>query len=1057
LGEPAALREIDSMTKLACPSEDRLLALVNGKLPPETTVELNRHIGECSRCATAVAHLCGNAFAARAAGVDNNRPTIAPKPETPAYATKVDATLPPPAHSESAPSPPLGELSFLSPSLQIDELGRLGSYRILKILGRGGMGLVVQAEDPNLGRLCALKVMLPELARKPEMKERFLREARAAALLEHDNIVPIYQVGEDRGVPFIAMPFLKGASLEDWLEKKGTYQQNGAPGKPIPVPQILKLGREIARGLGAAHERGLVHRDIKPSNIWLDATAGGRVKILDFGLARQRESDRDAKSDKKNLTKTGMIIGTPAYMAPEQAQGKMEEIDGRADLFSLGCILYRMCTGRTPFDGNDAISTLVSVAVDEPDPPSKLNPAIPPALSALVMKLLEKDRNKRPAAAGEVQTTLLTIEKEFRASPSQPADLGLIVVPKDNQAELGAITAAATETTADDRKLRGKSNDRQSPSAENRSFVSRFRWPLIAVGAAVLGFMAIVLAGVILHWETPKGTVRVEINDPDIKVAIDKDDFKIQGADRHEIALRPGEHGLRVKRGDFEFETDKFVLKKGDNVTLKVELTPGMVRVVQDDRVIGEKPLPAAPNPQPGQSSGESEKTPPSKFKPSPDGWIHLLTLVHPSEDAVLGDWEVVGKVLKSHPSDHARLRIPYTPGEEYDLRLTVQRNTGDEAFGVGLVLPQTQVMVFIDGWPKYGHFAGLDLVDGKGCENNETSRKGPLIVNGKPFELVCSVRKDKIMVTFDGRKIIDWSGDFKRLSVEANHAIANRRSLFLMTHKADFQFARMELRPVARPAPATEKRADALPAKYINGLGMSFSFVPKGKAWLGGAAGKPGTTLVELPYDYYLGTYEVTQEEWQSLMGMNPSFFQANWGKDHLKDMPPADFKKFPVERVTRDEALLFIARLNEKDKQAGWVYRLPGPAEWEYACRGGPMKDQSESAFDYYFVKPTNQLNQDAANFGGNEGHTVKVGSYKPNRLGLYDMHGNVSEWCENAGGGRGARGGSWNDTAGNCRASRGGGGRLVRALNTHGIRVARVPVDARPPLIPDDKSDP
>jgi len=868
------------MTKLACPSEDRLLALVNGKLAHETTAELNRHIGDCPRCASAVAQLCGNAFAQRAANLDGNRPTTPPKNATPTFASAVDATLSPKDGSEVGPARGGNEWNFLSPSVQADELGRLGNYRILKVLGRGGMGLVFQAEDPTLGRLCALKVMLPELAQRPEMKERFIREARAAALIEHDNIVPIYQVGEDRGLPFIAMPFLKGASLEDWLEKKGNRRQNGAAGKPIAVAQILKLGREIAKGLAAAHERGLVHRDIKPDNIWLDATTGGRVKILDFGLARLNQSDREAASDKKNLTRTGMIIGTPAYMAPEQAQGKMEEIDGRADLFSLGCILYRMCTGRTPFDGDDMISTLVSVAVDQPAPPIQLNPETPPALSALVMKLLEKDRNYRPASASEVQSTLQTIEKEFRSTPTQPADLGAIVDPKAIQTEFEALTAT-TEPAADSGSPREMSDYRRT--ANDRSFFDRYRWPLVAIGAAFFGMAAIVLAGVVLLWETPKGTVRIEITDPDIKVAIDKDDFKIQGADRHDIVLRTGQHGLRVKRGDFEFETDKFVLKKGDEITLKVEVIPGRVRVVQGDRVIGEKPLPAALDRRP----------------------------------------------LQSKPLDKPA--------------------TGDSS-------------------------------------NSQASKN-----------------------------------------------------------------------PVVQTSPASPKRSDTLPPKIGNHLGMSFSLVPKGKAWLGGAAGKPGTTLVEMPYDFYLGTYEVTQDEWQNLMGVNPSFFAANWGKDHLRDVAPIDFKRFPVERVSRDEALLFIARLNEKDKQAGWVYRLPGPAEWEYACRGGPMKDQSESAFDYYFDKPTNQLTEHDANFGGNEGHTVKVGSYKPNRLGLYDMHGNVSEWCENAGGGRGARGGSWNDTAGNCRAMRGGGGRLVRALNTHGLRVARVPVDARPPLLPDDKTDP
>ncbi len=1038
---------VQAMTTLACPSEERLLALVNGKLPPDATVEMNRHIGECPRCASAVAQLCGNAFAQRAAGLDGDRHTSPPQKSNATYASGTDATLPPSNKPAAATTQPDDGLTFLSPSLQADELGRLGPYRVLKILGRGGMGMVLQAEDSNLGRLCAIKVMLPELARKPEMKERFLREARAAALIEHDNIVPIYQVGEDRGLPYIAMPYLKGASLEHWLEKKGNRWQGNVLGKPIAVPQILKIGREIAKGLAAAHERGLVHRDIKPDNIWLDATAGGRVRILDFGLARQNETAREAKSDNKNLTRTGMILGTPAYMAPEQAQGKTDQIDGRADLFSLGCILYRMCAGRTPFDGNDMISTLISVAVDEPAPPVKFNPAIPQSLSDLVMKLLAKDRNLRPSSANEVATALQSIEKEYRA-PAQP-NLQPLVSP---------ASAKSTAPAPNDDPLTDLSFDEPNPRVGPMRSNSRFRWTLIAIGAGLASFAAIVLAGVVLFWETSKGTVRVEINDPDIKVAIDKDDFKFQGADRHDIVLRPGEHGLRVKRGDFEFETDKFVLKKGEEIALKVELMPGKVRVVQGDRVIGEKPLPAAPHPETGQSGDGSDGSPPSKSEPGTSAWVDLLQLIRPSEDAVAGDWKFAGKALKSDASDHARLRILYSTTEYYDLRLTAQRNTSNEALGVGLVLPQTQVMVIIDGWPKYGHVLGLDAIDGKSCENNETTRKGPSIVNGKPFELACSVRKNKISVTLDGRKIIDWSGDFKRLAVQPNNAIADRRSLFLLTHKAEFQFSHIEIRPIPRTAPQTQKHAEALPPKIANRFGMEFLVVPKGKAWLGGAAGKPGTTLVEIPYDFYLGTYEVTQEEWQNVMGdkSNPSHFSPTGpGKEALKGMSAANLKRLPVDHVSREDALLFIARLNEKDKQAGWVYRLPGPAEWEYACRGGPMKDQSESAFDYYFEQPTNQLTKDDANFGGNEGHPVKVGSYRPNKLGFFDMHGNVSEWCENATGGRGARGGSWNDTAGNCRAQRGGGGRLVRGLSTHGLRVARVPVGADEPQIPDDKT--
>src|SRR5207247_2629952 len=151
---------------------------------------------------------------------------------------------------------------------------------------------------------------------------RFLREARAAATLEHDHIVAIYQVDEDRGVPFIAMPFLKGLSLDEYLKKH-------AAATPLKLAQILKIGREMGKGLAAAHARGLIHRDIKPANVWLDASAGGRVKLLDFGLARLTQ-----QGDEKNLTQAGTILGTPAYMSPEQAQG--DKIDARTDLFSLG-------------------------------------------------------------------------------------------------------------------------------------------------------------------------------------------------------------------------------------------------------------------------------------------------------------------------------------------------------------------------------------------------------------------------------------------------------------------------------------------------------------------------------------------------------------------------------------------------------------------------------------------------------------------------------------------------------------------------------------------------
>jgi tRNA A-37 threonylcarbamoyl transferase component Bud32 len=282
---------------------------------------------------------------------------------------------------------------------------------VLKVLGQGGMGVVFLAQDTRLGRQVALKAMLPHLAAKADAHERFLREARTAAAIEHDNIVAILQVDEDRGVPYIAMPLLRGTTLESWLREHADEM--------LDVPLILKLGKQIAMGLAAAHTAGLIHRDIKPANIFLQATAidptgrcallpssplvvDFRAKLLDFGLARSSAGDQ-------NLTQSGAILGTPAYMAPEQARRGIK-VTHRADLFSLGVVLYRLCTGRVPFQGDDMMSTLMATAMEEPAPPRDLNPALPPRLSKLVMRLLAKHADQRPESAAEVVERLEAIE-----------------------------------------------------------------------------------------------------------------------------------------------------------------------------------------------------------------------------------------------------------------------------------------------------------------------------------------------------------------------------------------------------------------------------------------------------------------------------------------------------------------------------------------------------------------------------------------------------------------------------------------------------------------------
>jgi hypothetical protein len=314
---------------------------------------------------------------------------------TPAAAVETGFSLPLPSSTSvgagCAPASVGGPHPFLSPPQAPDEIGRLGRYRVLRELGAGGMGVVFEAADTRLERRVALKVMRVEAAADRDGRARFLREAKAAAALDHEHIVAVHDLGEENGAPFLVLPLLKGESLEARLQRQ----------RPLPLAEALRIGREMAEGLTAAHEVGLVHRDVKPDNVWL-AAPGGRVKLLDFGLARLAEGDA-------TMTRSGAVLGTPAYMAPEQI-GDPRKVDGRADLFSLGAVLYELLAGRRAFQGQTRDAVLISVATTQPPAPHAVNPAVPPEVSALVLRLLEKAPPQRPASARQVARQLRVLE-----------------------------------------------------------------------------------------------------------------------------------------------------------------------------------------------------------------------------------------------------------------------------------------------------------------------------------------------------------------------------------------------------------------------------------------------------------------------------------------------------------------------------------------------------------------------------------------------------------------------------------------------------------------------
>lgn len=268
----------------------------------------------------------------------------------------------------------------------------IGPYRLESRLGAGGMGEVFSAYDGRLDRRVAIKVVRAEAAGSPAQRERLRREARAAAGLSHPSIVQIHDIVEEEGGDSIVMELVEGETLARRLR-----------GGPLPVAEVLALGREIAEGLAAAHERGLVHRDLKTENVVV--TPQGRAKILDFGLAKRLAApDGTSAETGETLSAEGAVLGTVRAMSPEQARG--QPLDPRSDLFSLGTLLYEAATGESPFLGGSAAETLTRVCIGRQAPASERNPAVPASLSALIDRLLEKDPDHRPASAAEVSRAL---------------------------------------------------------------------------------------------------------------------------------------------------------------------------------------------------------------------------------------------------------------------------------------------------------------------------------------------------------------------------------------------------------------------------------------------------------------------------------------------------------------------------------------------------------------------------------------------------------------------------------------------------------------------------
>jgi serine/threonine-protein kinase len=363
---------------------DRLRLLLQERLPVLEQNELMGHLDHCQRCQETLE------------GLAADKPwweELRRIPVTESWPGEPEMENPPPGHEVGLP------LDFLDPADDPAHPGRLGPFVVTEVLGRGGMGIVFKGMDVALNRPVAIKVLAPYFASSGAARKRFAREAQAAAAVVHEHVVAIHGVDTWKGLPYLVMSFVNGRSLQERLDAEG----------PLGAREILRIGMQTASGLAAAHAQGLVHRDVKPANILLE-NGVERVKLTDFGLART--------ADDASLTQSGVIAGTPQYMAPEQAAG--EAVDHRADLFSLGSVLYAMCTGHPPFRADSAMAVLRRICDERPRPVRSVNPDVPIWLAAVLDKLLAKAPTERFQSAKEVADLLGTYLAHLQQPDTHP-------------------------------------------------------------------------------------------------------------------------------------------------------------------------------------------------------------------------------------------------------------------------------------------------------------------------------------------------------------------------------------------------------------------------------------------------------------------------------------------------------------------------------------------------------------------------------------------------------------------------------------------------------------
>jgi formylglycine-generating enzyme required for sulfatase activity/serine/threonine protein kinase/Leucine-rich repeat (LRR) protein len=844
--------------------------------------------------------------------------------------------------------------------------GQFGRYQIVSVLGKGAMGTVYLAQDTQLKRPVALKT--PHFNSDPTgaLLARFYREARAAATLRHANICSVYEVGEINGTLYISLAYIEGRPLSELIR----------PDKPQPERQILVVIRKLAQALQHAHDHGIVHRDLKPANIVVDQH--GEPIVMDFGLARKAQKDGDA-----TLTRSGMILGSPAYMSPEQVEGDPDKVGGASDQYSLGVIFYEMLVGRSPFQGS-VLSVLAQIITKEISSPLKSRPELDPRIEAVCMRMIARNASDRFASLKAVADELLTILKTPDARPrsSQKLDLGAApsgaTAQSSNRAGSSQILKSVTEKVATERDL-------LSLEELARKCLARHDYEqVIQIIERITEAQRTSGAQSLLDEARAKNT--------QIAVLVDE----IEAADRlndARTALNKADELLKVKPGHHRAREIQ-AKYSGPRAWRAARLAP--LRQFRK------------PWKQGGWIPWSALAFGLAVFATMSGviyfyvrGTVIVVNVLDPDVDVA-----VKGSTLTITGPDRKQVRVD--PGN-HDLEITYgDLHFTSDSFSLKQGEKKTVTVSIV----------GKNVV---------------LSFDGETFVLEPKEKEGKTGPAPADTKVAKSDAGKSSKKADRPASLARSPDQLLV---APFDAA------AAKMGQETWSSRLKMPVGLTNSIGMALVLIPPGEFQMGLAPSQvePSRALMKLPTiseaqkkdaldaeqpphkvritrAFYMGRYEVTRGEFAAFVRATHyktepernveaggSKGEANSRSKGNLHSDPAQDDSHPVQAVTWNDAVAFCAWLTREE---GRTYRLPTEAEWEYSCRGG-----TETLF-YFGNDPADLTrfenvagvsvtaggrdNQPGGNSLDGRPTSSPVGRFRPNPFGLFDMLGNVREWCQ------------------------------------------------------------